>query len=148
MVAIEASEVRPGLVVHLNTEVLRERGGCTTNAAVFNGNDRAVHGPHYFLVLRVDGDHCTAAPLFSDWALGSDLLEESLKTGLPDKWTGQPSYTSRWQQWKIPLESVEAASGDEESAARNRRLYATHNPTVLERILSWEKKNKYEYRQI
>lgn len=137
-----------GWLCILDTEVLREGGGCTTNAAVVDGSDRAVQGPHYFLVLRVDGDWCTAAPLFSDSAPGSDQLKECLKSGLPEKWTGQPTYTSRWQQWKIPLESIQAASGDEESAVSNRRLYAAENPAVLKHILSWEKKNRCDYRPV
>ncbi|MCY3702814.1 MAG: hypothetical protein OXG16_09055 [Rhodospirillales bacterium] len=148
MVSIEATELRPGLVVHLDPKVLRERGGCKTNAAINDGNDRAVHGLHYFLVLRVNEDYCTAAPLFSQHTNGSDRLAEDLKTGLADKWIDTPSYTSRWQHWKIPLESVAAASGAEESNPEYRRSYAANDSAVLDEILHWETENRCPYRSV
>ena len=148
MSTVRKSELRPGLVVHLDTQVLRERGGSETNAEVSKWGDRAVQGPHYFLILQVDKNHCTAAPLFSKPAPGSDLLEDSLKAGLADKWIGQQTYTSRWQQWRIPLDSFEPASGDEESEPGNRRQYAADDATELESILSWQTKNRCPYRAV
>ena len=100
------------------------------------------------MVLQVDESHCTAAPLFSKHAPGSDRLDDSLKGGLADKWIDQQTYTSRWQQWRIPLDSIEAASGDEESEFDNRRQYAAGDATVLECILFWQTKNRCSYRAV
>ncbi|WP_457653672.1 hypothetical protein [Rhodocaloribacter sp.] len=148
MSAVKRAEVSAGLVVHLDTQVLRDLRGAETNAKVCNGHDRAVQGPHYFLVLEVEADTCIATPLFSKAASGSDLLDEARKAGLADKWIGQPTYTSRWQHWRIPLASIEAASRDEESDPVNRRTYARGDAAELERILSWQAKNRCPYRAV
>ncbi len=108
----------------------------------------AVEGPHYFLVLKVDEDRCTAVPLHSESSGPRRQLQESLKTGLADKWIGQESWYSPWQHWRIPLVSIAAASGDEESDSTNRRQYAADNPECLDAILRWETKNRYPYRPV
>jgi len=148
MSAVRRGEVSAGLVVHLDTQVLRDRGGAATNAEVSNGHDRAVHGPHYFLILQVDADTCIAAPLFSNRAPGSDVLDDARKAGLADKWVGQATYTSRWQHWRIPLASIEVASADEESESGNRRTYAKGDVAELRRILAWQAKNRCAYRAV
>jgi len=148
MTAVKATEVRPGLVVHLDTAVLRKLGGAETNAEVNGTHDRAVQGPHYFLVLEVGADRCTAAPLFSIQAPGSDQLAESGKSGLADKWIGDPTYTSRWQQWRIPLASIEAASADEESSSSDRRGYSGTEFTEVATLLSWQTRNRAGYRAV
>lgn len=148
MSAVKATEVTPGLVVHLDTAALRNLGGAETNAEVNGGHDRAVQGPHYFLVLEVAGDRCTAAPLFSTQAPGSDQLAESGKSGLADKWIGTKTHTSRWQHWRIPLASIEAASADEVSSPGDRRRYAGQGDTELRRLLSWQTKNRAGYRAV
>ena len=79
MSAVKQGEVSAGLVVHLDTPVLRNLGGAETNAEVSNAHDRAVQGPHYFLVLKVDAGACIATPLFSQSAPGSDELDEAHK---------------------------------------------------------------------
>jgi len=109
---------------------------------------RDVRGPHYFLVLKVDRDCCTAVPLFSCPASGSVQLDEPLKTGLPDKWCGQPSCFSQWQHWRIPLASIVSASGDEESDPATRRRYAASKPDCLNNILRWETRNHCSYRPV
>lgn len=146
MAAVVAAEVQPGLVVHLDTVVLRSLGGSETNAVVSGTHDRAVQGPHYFLVLQVDADRCTAAPLFSKPTPGSDQLVEAGKSGLADKWVGQTTYASRWQHWRIPLTSIEPASADEESSSTNRRMYAGVGATTPAALLAWGAKNRAAYR--
>ena len=147
MVAFEASELRFGHVVHLDPDILRERGDCTTNAQK-EPVDRAVKEPHYFLVLKVEEDSCTAAPLYSKPGGDKDHLDEALKTGLANNWIGVPSYTHRRQQWRIPLAAIEAASGEDNSDSANRRRYAADKPEVLDCILSWETENLFSYRPV
>jgi hypothetical protein len=91
---------------------------------------------------------CIAAPLFSKDAPGSDRLDESRKAGLADKWLGQPTFTSRWQHWRIPVASIATASGAEESLPTNRRTYAENDHAELDRILWWETKNRNTYRAV
>jgi hypothetical protein len=144
MSAVVSDEIRLGLVIHLDTDILRELGGCETNAEQSDIEDRAVHGPHYFLVVEVHDqlEVCTAVPLFSQSAPGSERLQEPLKAGYPDKWIGDDSYFSRWQHWRIPLRHVEAASATDEADRQNRRTYAESKPDELGRILTWQDKNR------
>ena len=46
MARIDTLEMFPGLIVHVDTTVIRDLGGSTTTAGVVNGIDRSVHGPH------------------------------------------------------------------------------------------------------
>jgi hypothetical protein len=146
MSCFSQAEVQPGVVVHIDTEILRTLGGSFTNAEKKNGVDRAVYGPHYFLVLSVSEDTALAVPLFSNLAPGSERLDESMKSGLADKWIGETSFFSRFQHWKIPVSAIEAASGNEEAVPANRRRYAAQNPSVLAVIGSWQAKNRCDFR--
>lgn len=147
---LDPNEVVPGLVVHLDTTELRRLGGCQCNAERTATNDRAVVGPHYFLVVRVDSQShvATAVPLFSKRAPGSDELIERHKTGLADKWLGVPSYVSRWQHWRIPSAAMVAASNTDEATQGTRRGYAIACPEALEQIANWETKNRAAYRAV
>ena len=150
MTAVRPAEVIPGLVVHLDTGVLRSLGGSETNATIDGGNGRAVQDPHYFLVLEVSatGTIFTAVPLFSKAAPGSECLDNSAKSGFADKWIGQSTYFSRWQHWRIPLTSIEAASVDEESQPTDRRGYAMTDMSRLANILEWQNHNANPYRLV
>ena len=148
MASATEAEVLPGLVVHLDTDELRRLGGSSTNAETSAGQDRAVAGPHYFLIVSASADQCVAVPLFSRYAPGSERLQEQLKFGLPDKWRGEDSYFSKWQHWHIPISCVAAASGTEESSAQDRRGYAANRPEVLAAIESWQDKNRAPYRAL
>jgi hypothetical protein len=146
--ALDESEVRPGLAAHLDTGVLRHLGGAETNAQRTATEDRAVTGPHYFLVLEVDtaAGRCTAVPLFSEPTRGSDPLDDALKGGRAQKWIGKPSYFSRWQHWRIPLAHFKAVSAREESSPADRRTYAVNDPNTLQAIVKWQTQNWNGYR--
>lgn len=64
---IEPNEVRPGLVAHLDPQVLRDRGGSATNAEATATEDRSVQGEHELLVVLVNEANgpALAVPLFS-----------------------------------------------------------------------------------
>ena len=148
MAAVTESEVVSGLVVHLDTDEVRRLGGASTNADVSKGEDRAVVGPHYFLVVSVSDTNCLAVPLFSRFAPGSELLQESFKSGLAAKWQGEDSYFSRWQHWRIPISSVAASSDTEESSPQDRRRYATASPDAMVAIADWQARNREPYRAL
>ncbi len=123
MTSLAAEELVPGVVVQLDTELLRERGNSLTNAEWGPGYDRAVIGPHSFLIVFIDPSQemLTAVPLFSKPAPGSEELDEGLKTGYQDKWAGVRLYFSRWQHWVAPVPDVVAASSLEETPVGGSR---------------------------
>jgi hypothetical protein len=146
---LTASEIAPGLVVRLDTTVLRARGDSQTNAVVSGEDDRAVSGTHDFLVVGVDRPtgRCTAVPLFAKAAVGSQPLAEEHKAGPADGWLGAELYFSRWQHWRIPAESLVAASSAEPTAEGDRRRYAAGDGATLDDIRAWESRNRAAYRR-
>ena len=137
--------VRPGVVVTLDTDALRARGDCFTNAEIGPAGDRAVTGTHDFLVVSVHHEtgECTAVPLFAKSAVGNQPLAEALKSGAPDGWIGTETYFSRWQHWRMPpvviAEALAAADG-------RVRGYAVHDRSALDDIRNWEGRNRAGYR--
>ena len=148
MAAVTVQEVVPGLVVHLDTSQLRGIGDSQTNAEQSRGQDRAIAGPHYFLIVELAGAVAVAVPLFSKFAPGSEKLIEGHKTGLADKWLGEQSYFSRWQHWHIPIAALAASSGTDECEPGNRRRYAVGKPELLQAIASWQAKKRAPFRVV
>lgn len=136
--------VHPGLVVRLDTGVLRARGDSRTNAQVTPAEDRAVTGVHDFLVLLVDPAARTAVaiPLFPRSAPGSAPLDDRLRRG-PAEWVATPVFYSRWQHWLLPLDSLAAATVDDGGEART---YAADTPDVLQDLANWASRNRCAYR--
>ena len=56
MPPLDRSEIAPGIVVRLDTALLRAAGGSLTNAQMSDTEDRAVTGVSDFLVVAVDAD--------------------------------------------------------------------------------------------
>lgn len=150
MTQIPIEQLAPGMVVHLDTDILRTKGGALTCARNENGKDRAVKGPHYFLLLELDKNVniWLACPLFSKAAAGSKMLSEKFKSGFFDKWRDKSSYYSAWQMWKIPAALIEAASGDDETTSTNRRMYAHGNETALLAIARDKEDLREPYRNV
>ena len=145
---VTQDEIVVGLVVHLDTPLLRTIGGSQTNAERGASGDRAVTDARDFLVVDVDASLavCTAVPLFPTSAVGNQPLLEHLKTGHAENWIGTPSYFSHWQHWRIPLASIVGASSGESSAPADRRRYAVNDRTALDDIRNWQKRNRAPYR--
>ncbi len=150
MSKIPVDELSAGMVVHINTTVLRALGGSFTTVKIVGGVDRAVTGSHYFLLLESDPASrlWTAAPLFSKSAAGSRKLVEAQKSGLDEKWRGIASYYSIWQMWKIPAASIEAASGEDETDHTNRRRYASAQDHLLVSIARDREQEREPYREV
>ena len=149
MAKVTESEVRPGLVVYLDTDRLRELGGSETNAEVAASGDRAVEGPHQFLILEVDrsNDRCLAVPLFSNQAPGSLPLSRDKMGGSHPRWVSASTYYfSRWQHWYIPISAVAATSDGELSDPGDRSTYAEGSEQDLRAIANWREKNRADFR--
>jgi hypothetical protein len=54
---------------------------------------------------------------------------------------------SRWQHWRIPAESLIAASGADPAVAGDRRRYAAGDGATLDDIRAWESRNRAAYRR-
>lgn len=147
---VNHEEVAVGLVVHLDTTVLRTLGGCQTNAERGANGDRAVVGLHDFLVVGVDPHSglCTAVPLFPKTAVGNQPLVESKKAGRATHWIGAESFFSHWQHWRIPIASIVVAAISDDTTPATRRRYAPEDRTALDDIRNWEKRNRSPYRAV
>ncbi len=151
---ISTAAITPSRVVRLDTTVLRALGGSTTNAEIGADGDRAVTGVHNFLVVQVTGTPpvCTAVPLFPKSAVGNQPLVERLKSGAADGWIGTDVYFSRWQHWRIPLDSflqamiVPGDAADDASVSPSR--YAAGDSSALDDIRIWESRNRAPYRAV
>lgn len=150
MAAVTIDEIRPGLVVYIDTDQLRQAGGSQTNAEKVGVQDRAVIGPHQFLVLEVDAQtgSCLAVPLFSNAAKGNIELDRVKMGGTTAQWRNGTYNYSRWQHWRIPLDRFAAASGNELSNPGDRCTYAIDDPTELSKIAAWQKGNRAGWRSL
>ena len=148
MSTLDISEIRPGLVVRVDTEALRAAGGSETNAQATPQQDRAVRGVHDFLVLAVDAAHgvCTAVPLFPKTAPGSSPLDRRKRAGDAAGWLESPAFFSHWQHWRIPLAALAAAAADDPGEAGARRSYAATDPDALQDALNWASRNRCAFR--
>ena len=142
-------DVTPGLVVQLDTAVLRALGGCQTNAVLGPEGDRSVVGTQPFLLVGLDAaaGRCTAVPLFAKTAVGNQPLEDGKKSGRADEWIGTDTFFSRWQHWRIPVASVVAELTDDPATTANRRRYAATDRSALDDIKNWEGRNRAAYRE-
>ena len=146
--SLTADEITPGLVVRVDTNVLRARGDSQTNAVSGPNGDRAVIGSHDFLIVAVDASPgvCTAVPLFTKSAVGNTPLVDGRKSGRADDWIGSAKYFSHWQHWRIPTASLIAAWQPDETSAHDRRRYASGDSSTLDDIRVWESRNRSAYR--
>ncbi len=99
MAAVSDDELLSGLVIQLDTELLGQLGNSRTSAEKTPEEDRAVVGPHAFVVLTANATERLAFlyPIFSEWAPGSSRLEEEKKSGLLRNWAGVALHSSKWQ---------------------------------------------------
>jgi hypothetical protein len=146
---VNEDDIAPGLVVQLDTAIVRALGGAHTNAVMGAEGDRAVVGTHLFLVVGVDATTrlCTAVPLFTKTAIGNQPLDNAKKIGTLDHWHTTDTYFSHWQHWRIPASSIVAASTTEGTIPTMRRLYAADDRSALDDIKNWEGRNRAAYRE-
>lgn len=149
MTAVQRDEIEAGLVVRLDTEVLRAAGGSRTNATRSDAEDRAVRGTHDFLVLAVDPSAATvlAVPLFPKTAPGSSPLDQRKRAGDVDGWLAAPAFYSHWQHWRIPIDAVIAASAADPGTPGTRRRFAVSDRDALQDAANWATRNRNAFRE-
>ncbi len=141
------SEIRPGLVVRLDTALLRALGGAETNAQRSEDEDRAVTDVHDFIVVATNDAAASSMllPIFPRSAPGSAPLDPSRMRG-PAGFTGVPWFYSRWQHWRVPNISIVAASAGDPGAEGDRRTYAEGNVDALRELENWASRNRCAFR--
>lgn len=102
---VSLNEIVPGLVLHLEPDVLSQGGGTSDLRA-----HRRVVGPHFFVCVAVKEDGSSRwVPLFSSSAIGSAKLPRAAKRGHP-KWTKVDTYFHPAQVWDVPVTAIPAAA--------------------------------------
>ena len=149
MSGVSTQEICAGLSVRLDTQQLRNLGGCRTNASA-GPPDRAVQGPHQFLILEIDAarNECLAVPLFTNQAPGNRLLDKLRMTGTLPAWLNGTYHYSIYQHWWIPLAHIPGTSGTEITAAGSRSYYARTDAAELASIAGTIAMNKFGFRAI
>lgn len=114
--ALNESDIQPGLVLHLDPDALESQGGtytCDSSARVFGG--------HFFLCLAAGTARSVWLPLYSNSGMGRTGLTTNGRIGHP-KWTKGTFYWHRDQIWKVPNAAVvaAAAAGGDMSQPGNR----------------------------
>lgn len=144
------TDITPGLVLRVDTTQLRALGGSQTNAELGATGDRAVSGVTDFLVVGVDRGTgvCTAVPLFPKAAVGNQPLDDEHKRGGDAAWRATPTFFSRWQHWRVPVDALIAATAPTDAARADHRQYAPGDGPTLDDIRVWESRNRAAYRPV
>lgn len=148
--SITTEDVVPTLIVRLDTTVLRTMGGSLCNAVRTDHEDRAVTGVHDFLLLQLVAatGRCTATPLFTSPAVGNQPLDPAKKSGGNAAWRDGTHFFSHWQHWQIPVEAIVSASVEDAESPASRRRYSVEDPTEIDAIRKWERRNRASYRAL
>jgi hypothetical protein len=124
---LTATEVEAGLVLHLDPDVLEQRGGTYTC-----GSDLRVQEGHFFVCLSVSGGAGVWLPLYSKSGVGRQPLAATGRSGHA-KWTKGTFFWHTDQVWTAPHDAVVAAAkaGGDMSRSGSRNLLA---PQALPRL--------------
>lgn len=144
------TDITPGLVLLVDTTQLHTLGGSQTNAELGATGDRAVSGVSDFLVVGIDRSTgvCTAVPLFPKAAVGNQPLDDAHKRGGDAAWRETPTFFSRWQHWRVPVDALIAATDPTDAARADHRHYAPGDGPTLDDIRVWESRNRAAYRPV
>lgn len=150
MSQLDVSEIIPGVVARLDTQILRSTGGSETNAQLTDTEDRAVTDTRDFLIVAVStaARTCIAVPLFARSSPGSASLSPTKRNGDIDSWMTQEAHYSRWQHWRIPLSAISTASATDPGDAGARRSYALGDADTLQDLANWATRNRCAFRAV
>lgn len=113
------SDIAPGLVLFLNPDELKKRGGRC------NGDPKLhVQGPHCFICLEAIKDEAFWTPLFSRSLNCRVLLDNDEKRG-HSAWRKQTSYANPDVKWVLSSSAVcfAAALSKDRSCKGRRNIY-------------------------
>jgi hypothetical protein len=150
MTQLALTEIVPGVVARLDTQLLRATGGSETNAQITDAEDRAVTDERDFLVVAVDkkAATCMAVPLFARSSPGSAPLAAAKRAGEVGGWLTDDVHYSRWQHWRIPLSAFAIASVNDPGDVGTRRFYALGDADTLQDLANWATRNRCAFRGV
>jgi hypothetical protein len=101
---IEANEIVPGLVLHLDPDVMESAGGTYSCSASLR-----VQGRHTFLCLDATGTKARWLPLYSEMATRRRVLPKAGRTGHAF-WVNGIFHYHEEQVWTVPHSACIAAA--------------------------------------
>jgi hypothetical protein len=143
MVRILTGEIRPGVVVLLDSEKLAAGSDCFSSAWIEPGRSSPTVGDHYYLILTEEDEegYYLAVHLHSEAGAQREELTGN-KTGFMDQWSHNPSYFYRREFWKLTTAAIVRSSYRDRSPMNGRRHYAVGDENKLQSILAWHRKNR------
>lgn len=124
---LTATEIRPGLVLHLDPRVLDAEGAACSCAPGLR-----VKGPHFFVCISASGALGQWLPLYSRPGVGRRELPPHGRTG-HEKWADGTFFWHKDQVWTASADAIQIAAkaGGDKSTPTARNLIA---PTALPRL--------------
>ena len=101
---INPTEIRDGLVLHLDPDELEAAGGTCTGAG-----PARVQGSHFFVCIASDERSGNWVPLFSAPGPGRELVPNEAKSGHP-RWCESATWYPSDQVWQAPHAAAIAAA--------------------------------------
>ncbi|MCA9504496.1 MAG: hypothetical protein R3F16_20920 [Myxococcota bacterium] len=130
---INPTEIRDGLVLHLDPDELEAAGGTCTGAG-----PARVQGSHFFVCIAANDESGNWVPLFSGSGPYRDLLPDKEKVGHP-RWRESTTYFHVKQVWQAPHSAVIAAAiagGDLSKPGERNGLTDAGVDLVYEKVFS------------
>jgi hypothetical protein len=121
-------EISPGLVLHLDPDVLEKLGGTFTCEPALR-----VQGGHFFVCLAANATSSHWLPLYSNPGVGRELLPSQGRTGHP-KWTQGTYYWHEEQTWTASAAAIvdaAVAGGDRSRPGSRNRLDPGRLPKII-----------------
>ena len=125
--ALRVSEIRPGLVLHLDPSQLELKGARCTCLA-----EQRVEGHHFFLCLDTDNSEGDWPPLYSNPGPLRQMLSSDGRRGHA-KWTDGVFHFHPSQIWTVSHLAIlgAAAAGNDQSTAGNRNMLDEEKIPIL-----------------
>jgi hypothetical protein len=123
-------DIAPGLVLHLQPDVLMAKGG-----RFVADREQRIMGRHYFVCLAVENGTGTWAPATTKDGPGHVPLDKAGATGMPT-WVNTPSYLSMDGMLTAPHEAVAVAAlagHDLSKPGRRNRISPKRLPAPYQR---------------
>lgn len=117
---VDPAEIGPGIALHMDPDTLAAEGATYTCPEA-----RRVRGCHFFLCIRITGEHSRWLPLYSRGGLNRLQLSQRGRSGHP-KWMASECYYYADQVWCATHAAVAAATlaGQDRSERKRRNRIA------------------------
>ena len=124
---LSLADLKAGLVLHLDPDVLESSGGTYGCAA-----EQRVQGHHFFLCIEASGQTGRWLPVYSGPGIDRTKLPTRGRSGHP-KWLNANAYYHVAQVWSAPCQAVIAAAiagGDQSTKQKRNTLNTSLLPSL------------------